>query len=102
MDSKTNVLLQRSEPRSRPLAPPSALVPPESKAGKAPHRRPNAPRKLFEGPIVRRALIDAVKKLDPRHQVRNPVMFVVEVGSVLTTALFVQALVGRGEAPAGF
>src|SRR5207244_11867720 len=41
-------------------------------------------------------------KLDPRHQVRNPVMFVVEVGSVLTTALFFQALVGHGEAPAGF
>jgi K+-transporting ATPase ATPase B chain len=33
--------------------------------------------------------------------VRNPVMFVVEVGSLLTTLLFVQALFGRGEAPAG-
>ena len=35
-------------------------------------------------------------------QVRNPVMFVVEVGSVLTTGLWLQALVGQGEAPAGF
>ncbi len=34
--------------------------------------------------------------------VRNPVMFVVEVGSVLTTALWIQALFGKGEAPAGF
>ena len=34
--------------------------------------------------------------------VRNPVMFVVEVGSLLTTLLFVQALFGHGEAPAGF
>jgi K+-transporting ATPase ATPase B chain len=34
--------------------------------------------------------------------VRNPVMFVVEAGSLLTTLLFVQALFGRGEAPAGF
>jgi K+-transporting ATPase ATPase B chain len=58
--------------------------------------------KLFEGPIVRRAIIDAFRKLDPRHQVRNPVMFVVEVGSVFTTALFVQALVGDGEASAAF
>jgi K+-transporting ATPase ATPase B chain len=33
---------------------------------------------------------------------RNPVMFVVEVGSVLTTLLWIQALTGRGEAPAGF
>jgi K+-transporting ATPase ATPase B chain len=47
-------------------------------------------------------MVDSVRKLDPRHQVRNPVMFVVEVGSLLTTGLFVQALAGKGEAPAGF
>src|ERR687888_592173 len=59
-------------------------------------------RALFAPPLVRRACIDACLKLDPRHQVRNPVMFVVEVGSALTTLLFLQALVGHGEAPAGF
>ena len=59
-------------------------------------------RALFDPPIVRRAIIDSFRKLDPRHQVRNPVMFVVEVGSVLTTSLFLQALSGQGEAPAGF
>src|SRR5499425_3787387 len=59
-------------------------------------------RSLFDPPIVRRAIIDSLLKLDPRHQVKNPVMFVVEVGSVLTTCLFLQALVGYGEAPAGF
>src|SRR5580700_6055590 len=59
-------------------------------------------RPLFEAEIVRRAIVDAFKKLDPRHQIRNPVMFVVEVGSVMTTGLFVQALAGKGEAPAGF
>jgi K+-transporting ATPase ATPase B chain len=59
-------------------------------------------RPLFDPPIVRRAIVDSVAKLDPRHQVRNPVMFVVEVGSVLTTALFFQAIMGQGEAPAGF
>ena len=59
-------------------------------------------RSLFDPPIVRRAIIDSFLKLDPRHQVKNPVMFVVEVGSVLTTLLFLQALVGHGEAPAGF
>ncbi len=57
---------------------------------------------LFDGPIVRRALVEAVKKLDPRHQFKNPVMFVVEVGSAFTTGLYVQALFGHGEAPAGF
>jgi len=66
------------------------------------HRKRGEARPLFEGPIVRRAIVDSVRKLDPRHQVRNPVMFVVEIGSILTTGLFVQALVGHGEAPAGF
>ena len=40
---------------------------------------------LFQRDIVRRALIDSLKKLDPRVQIRNPVMFVVEIGSVITT-----------------
>src|SRR5512136_454869 len=59
-------------------------------------------RPLFDPPIVKRAVIDAFKKLDPRVQFRNPVMFVVLVGSVMTTLLFVQAVLGHGEAPAGF
>ena len=42
-------------------------------------------RPLFDPPIVRRAVGDAFLKLDPRHMVRNPVMFVVFIGSVLTT-----------------
>ncbi len=52
--------------------------------------------------LLRRALIDAFVKLNPRVQVRNPVMFMVEVGAALTTLLFVQALGGRGEEAAGF
>ncbi len=59
-------------------------------------------RPLFDPPIVRRAVVDAARKLDPRVQVRNPVMFVVLVGAVLTTALWIQALLGRGEAEASF
>jgi K+-transporting ATPase ATPase B chain len=59
-------------------------------------------RKLFDGPIVRRAVVESFRKLDPRHQAKNPVMFVVEVGSALTTLLFVQAWIGTGEATAGF
>ena len=47
-------------------------------------------RPLFEREIVRRALGDSLKKLDPRVQARNPVMFVVEVGSVLTAILFIR------------
>jgi K+-transporting ATPase ATPase B chain len=66
------------------------------------HRLRGQARPLFDAAIVRRAIVDSFRKLDPRHQVRNPVMFVVEVGSVLTTGLFIQAVVGHGEAPAGF
>ncbi len=57
---------------------------------------------LFERTIVKQAVVDSFKKLSPRQQMKNPVMFVVWVGSLLTTGLFVQALVGTGEAPAGF
>ena len=57
---------------------------------------------LFEGPLVKRAIVDAFRKLDPRHQFKNPVMFVVWVGSVFTLGLFAQALTGRGEASPGF
>ena len=59
-------------------------------------------QKSFRSELYRRAIIDSFLKLDPRVQVRNPVMFVVEVGSVLTTGLWIQALAGQGEAPAGF
>jgi K+-transporting ATPase ATPase B chain len=60
-------------------------------------------RPLFEGAIVRRAMLDALVKLDPRRMIRNPVMFVVEVGSAYTTFLFLHALVtGHGEASPWF
>ncbi|MER3452737.1 MAG: K(+)-transporting ATPase subunit B [Acidimicrobiia bacterium] len=47
---------------------------------------------LFEPTIVRRAIADSFRKLDPRQMARNPVMFVVEVGSVLTTLLWLRDL----------
>jgi K+-transporting ATPase ATPase B chain len=59
-------------------------------------------RSLFEPTIIRQAILDSFRKLDPRHQVKNPVMFVVWVGSVVATLLFLQAIAGSGEAPAGF
>jgi K+-transporting ATPase ATPase B chain len=52
--------------------------------------------------LYRRAIVDAFVKLDPRRMVRNPVMFVVEVGSVLTTGLWIQSLTGKGEAAPWF
>ena len=46
-------------------------------------------KSLWNTQIIRQAILDAFKKLDPRWMVKNPVMFVVEVGSLLTTALLV-------------
>ena len=57
---------------------------------------------LLDGTLVRPAILDAFKKLSPTVQWKNPVMFVVYVGSIITTLLYVQALSGQGEAPAGF
>ena len=83
------------------LTPPPS--PPRGAAAVARPARHGPPaRRLFEPSIVRRAIHDSFAKLDPRHQIRNSVMFVVEVGAVLTTLLFVEALTGRGDAPAGF
>jgi K+-transporting ATPase ATPase B chain len=59
-------------------------------------------RPLFYGPITRRAMLDSFVKLNPRHMLRNPVMFVVEVGSLLTTVLAVLAYAGRLAEPPGF
>src|SRR5665647_1570166 len=63
---------------------------------------PAVSRGLVTPSILRAALIDSLVKLLPQHQWRNPVMFVVYIGSILTTGLYVQALAGHGEAPAGF
>jgi K+-transporting ATPase ATPase B chain len=59
------------------------------------------PRPLLDPPIVRRALVDAFLKLDPRREIRNPVMFTVFVGSILTTVLGFYALASpSGQSPA--
>jgi len=47
---------------------------------------------LWDGRILRRAVMDSFKKLDPRIQFKNPVMFIVEIGSALTTAVFFQQM----------
>jgi potassium-transporting ATPase ATP-binding subunit len=57
---------------------------------------------LFDRQLLVPALIESFKKLDPRVQWRNPVMFVVYIGTLVTAMLYGQALVGQGEAPTGF
>ncbi|QWF71910.1 potassium-transporting ATPase subunit KdpB [Methylomonas paludis] len=57
---------------------------------------------LFERDILLQAVLDSFAKLTPRQQWKNPVMFVVYLGSLLTTVLWLQALTGQSEEPAGF
>ncbi|MFS2106779.1 potassium-transporting ATPase subunit KdpB [Ralstonia sp. Ralssp135] len=57
---------------------------------------------MFSSALVKPAIVDSFRKLSPRAQAKNPVMFVVYIGSILTTILWVMALRGQAEAPAGF
>lgn len=59
-------------------------------------------RALFEPRLIRTALLDSVKKLDPRVQWRNPVMFVVYLGSILTTLIWLAILLHRTDGSAAF
>ncbi len=62
----------------------------------------NNSKSILDSAILRKAVIDSFLKLDPRVQARNPVMFVVELGSVITTLLFFAALSHPGEAAPAF
>ncbi|HTT10317.1 MAG TPA: potassium-transporting ATPase subunit KdpB [Burkholderiaceae bacterium] len=59
-------------------------------------------RAMFERKFIAPAIWESFKRLSPQAQWRNPVMFVCYVGAILTLGLWVQALVGKGEAPAGY
>ena len=74
--------------------PPAGSSDPASPAPAAPRERQAV--SLFRRDIVKRALLDSLIKLDPRVQIRNPVMFVVEIGAVITTITWlIQAFGGR-------
>jgi potassium-transporting ATPase ATP-binding subunit len=81
------------------------VIAPESTQRATGERRGKAP--IFRRDIVKRAVIGSFIKLDPRVQVRNPVMFVVEIGAVITTVtwliqVFGGASLGGGNEPAWY
>src|SRR6187401_3282533 len=49
---------------------------------------------IWDPRIVQQAIADSFRKLDPRIQIKNPVMFIVEVGSLVTTMVWIQELMG--------
>jgi potassium-transporting ATPase ATP-binding subunit len=74
-----------------PVADPVTLMP----------KKGSRARPLFDPPIVRRALKDSFVKLNPRAMMKNPVMFVVEVGAAMTTILAARDI-ATGAGVAGF
>lgn len=52
-------------------------------------------KSLWDGKILRESIIEAFKKLNPRTMMRNPVMFVVEIGSIITSVLLMRDLAGH-------
>ena len=60
------------------------------------------PISMFNARIMRSALLDSFKKLDPRTLWRNPVMFCVEIASVITLVTFIMSLAGMNREPAWF
>lgn len=59
-------------------------------------------RSLWKCKFIKTALIDALLKLNIRHQIKNPIMFAVYIGSMITFGLYLQALFGEGEDKANF
>jgi K+-transporting ATPase ATPase B chain len=70
----------------------------DSAKTEVPRKRQLHPRQR----LYLRAIADAFAKLNPRRMARNPVMFVTEIGSILTTILWVQSFSGYGEARSAF
>ncbi|CAN7722504.1 potassium-transporting ATPase subunit KdpB [Duganella sp. LjRoot269] len=68
----------------------------------SPANPPAKKLRLFDSELLMPAIADSFRKLSPATQLRSPVMFVVYVGSIITTLLYVQALFGQGEARPGF
>src|SRR5690242_8494177 len=53
---------------------------------------------LFDPVLMKPALVDSFRKMHPKQQLRNPVMFVVYAGGIIVTLLFIQSVIGQGEA----
>jgi K+-transporting ATPase ATPase B chain len=87
--------------QTKHLTPPLAAPVPEPAMPTHATRPKNAPRALFERSIVQRAIGESFVKLHPRNVAKNPVMFVVEVGSAVTTYFWIRGLI-TGAADTGF
>jgi K+-transporting ATPase ATPase B chain len=87
-------LPERDADQTRGLTPPPRRTPETDEMKELAATRMRA-TSIWQAPLVRRAIAAAFAKLDPRLVARNPVMFVVEIGAVITTLITAQQLVTR-------
>src|SRR6478672_5616687 len=83
---------ENEQPASPDGVPPGIWRPEETDELKRLAASRRAGSSLFQGPLVRRAAAESFRKLDPRTVARNPVMFVVEVGAVMTSGYVIQQI----------
>jgi K+-transporting ATPase ATPase B chain len=96
-------VLPKENPEASALA--GQLTPPETIGGGGGQESVSSRRRqtsLFDRKILRRAIVESLIKLNPRVQARNPVMFVVEIGSAITTIEFLRALIVEPSSDVGF
>jgi len=89
---------QERQPRQGQPEQPLPEQPQGPRAPLGEQRRQSRSLSIFDPTIMRRAIGDAFRKLDPRVQLRNPVMFVVLVGAIITTLEFVRTLLDAAAA----
>jgi K+-transporting ATPase ATPase B chain len=102
--SRTEVTTSTRPPRSIPerdadpargLTPPSTRTPETDEGKELTATRKAGGGSMFQGPLVRAAVRESFRKLDPRAVARNPVMFVVEIGAAITTIVLIQLIATR-------
>src|SRR5438270_6330426 len=91
------VVPERDADPARGLRPPARRTPEVDEGKELTASRKSGTGSIFQGPLVRAAVADSLRKLDPRKVARNPVMFVVEVGAAITTIVLLhQIATGTG------
>src|SRR5579859_1490308 len=76
----------------RGLQPPTRRTPEVDEGKELAASRKSGAGSIFQGPLIRAATAESFRKLDPRLVARNPVMFVVEVGALITTLVMLQEI----------
>jgi potassium-transporting ATPase ATP-binding subunit len=96
-----HTLPERDSDPARGLVPPTRRTPEVDEGKELAASRKSGAGSIFQGPLIRAAVFESFRKLDPRLVARNPVMFVVEVGAAITTIVMLQQIVG-GTGNVGF